>query len=276
MKIAISSDEHLDINRQDVTELVPRQAEFLQAAGVDYYLMTGDLFNDFTRSLAYVERLQRELAPRTQVYFVAGNHDMLAGVTYEELEQPELIGPNYLHRRVIHLPGTRVSLVGNNGWYDYSLADSLATARTPAEFARWKSAYWIDRRIKMPLSDQERMATVLTQTQADLARARVGGDQLLFLTHFVPRRDFIFDQLDHPRWQNVNGMLGSQKLGQLLADEQVERVAFGHLHTRHLPVTLAGTTYYHAPVGYGLRRLNEWREANFWQEWCRDLAVITL
>ncbi|WP_261806936.1 metallophosphoesterase [Lapidilactobacillus luobeiensis] len=274
MKLAISSDEHLDINRQDLMELIPRQAEFLQEAGVDHYLLTGDLFNDFEQTFAYVERLQRALGRSMRVYFVAGNHDMLRGVTYDQLEQPELLGPHYLHHRVIHLPGTKVSLVGNNGWYDYSLADSLATARTAADFQQWKNTYWIDRRIAMPLSDQERMARVLQQVELDLKIARERGDEILFITHFVPRRDFIFDQLDHPRWQNINGLLGSQALGQLLQQYQVERVAFGHLHTRQRPVTIAGTTYFHAPVGYGLRRLNEWRESNFLAEWQRDLSMI--
>ena len=47
MKIAISSDNHLDVNRQDPDEIVSLQANYLNKQNVEYYLFAGDMFNDF-------------------------------------------------------------------------------------------------------------------------------------------------------------------------------------------------------------------------------------
>lgn len=47
MKIAISSDNHLDVNRQNPDEIVYLQANYLNEQNVEYYLFAGDMFNDF-------------------------------------------------------------------------------------------------------------------------------------------------------------------------------------------------------------------------------------
>lgn len=39
MKIAISSDNHLDVNRQDPDEIVSLQANYLNEQNVEYYLL---------------------------------------------------------------------------------------------------------------------------------------------------------------------------------------------------------------------------------------------
>ncbi len=57
VKIAVSSDNHFDINKVDLTPTIQAQAAFLTDQSVDDYLIAGDLFNDFTKSAAYVKQL---------------------------------------------------------------------------------------------------------------------------------------------------------------------------------------------------------------------------
>lgn len=81
-RIAMTSDNHFDVNRIDSQEMLKQQAEYLVTQQIDYYLIAGDLFNDFQKSMKYVHDLQTELEDATKVLFIAGNHDMLAGVSF--------------------------------------------------------------------------------------------------------------------------------------------------------------------------------------------------
>ena len=105
MKIAISSDNHFDVNHVNLTEVIPQQAEYLIENNIAYYFITGDLFNDFSRSIDYCERLQSAGNDLCQVYFIAGNPDMLNGVSFDELENTAL-HPQYLHHRILELPNS--------------------------------------------------------------------------------------------------------------------------------------------------------------------------
>lgn len=103
MKIAISSDNHLDVNRQDPDEIVSLQANYLNKQNVEYYLFAGDMFNDFQKTKNYLEKLNTLITGKA--YFIAGNHDMLKNITFEELESNN-ISDFYLHNTYIDIPNT--------------------------------------------------------------------------------------------------------------------------------------------------------------------------
>ena len=112
VKIAVSSDNHFDINKVDLTPTIQAQAAFLTDQSVDDYLIAGDLFNDFTKSAAYVKQLSDQL-PTTKVYFIAGNHDMIRGVSYDQLEHGKW--PGYLNDQFVDIPETNYRIIGLNG-----------------------------------------------------------------------------------------------------------------------------------------------------------------
>lgn len=275
MKIAMSSDNHFDVNHVDLPEMIPRQAEYLIKNHISYYFMTGDLFNDFSKSIDYCEQLQAACAGLCHVYFIAGNHDMLNGVSYNELENTEL-HPQYLHHRILQIPNSPWCVVGNNGWYDYSLTSPELTHLSNSQLNNWKQHFWVDQRIDSPLSDQERMDRVLSQVDQDLKSSKKTGQQILFLTHFVPQQNYIFYQLDHSRWQIINAFLGSRRLTAILEKYHVQYAAFGHLHIRQSPQTINNITYLHKPLGYGLKRLFEWQQSDFFIEWYRTLITLKI
>ena len=73
----------------------------------------------------------------------------------------------------------------------------------------------------------------------------------------------------HGRW--LTALMGSAKLGDLLTN-RASAVVFGHEHFRDAPKLLGKTTYYHQPLGYGLKRLFEWQSTDWLTEW-RDTLV---
>ncbi|WP_137597882.1 metallophosphoesterase [Paucilactobacillus kaifaensis] len=269
IKVAMSSDNHFDINHIDIAEMMQQQAKFLEDNKIDYYLIAGDLFNDFQQSLNYVEQLDQLI--NGKVRFIAGNHDMLRNVSYEALESTRQT--NYLHDQSEDVKGTKWRLIGNNGWYDYSLSKQQATTQ---QFASWKNAYWVDQTIKQPVSDIERMKIVLHQVEAQLKRAQDDQKKVLFMTHFVPKKDFIIDSPDNRMWNMSNAMMGSYKMGELLEKYHVNHVLFGHLHIHPNPLRIGQTTYYNQAVGYRNNHTNEWLEDNFYDQWRRRLKIISL
>lgn len=279
VRIAISSDNHLDVNQVDPAAALTMQAAYLRDHGVQYYFYGGDLFNDFTRTRRYMAALRERLATTTRVYYIAGNHDLLQHAPAALVEGMD--DPGYLHDRYVDLPGTDWRVVGNNGWYDYSFStyrNDLAAVR------QWKRVYWLDSEIDQPGSDQERLTTVLDQVKSQLALSRQAGKLVLFLTHFAPRHELL---APHPAaihtarqerfYQMINAMMGSDRLGDLLEGAgNVAEVFYGHLHGHHPPLTRHGVTYLNQAVGVRNKRINEWQAADFAAQWQNRLRIIDL
>ncbi|MFB9768520.1 metallophosphoesterase [Lactiplantibacillus modestisalitolerans] len=273
VRLALSSDNHFDVNRVNVRDVMRAQAAYLAQRGVEWYLIAGDLFNDFQRSEQFVVDLQALLGPQTQVRWIAGNHDMVSGISFDELEKGQFAG--YLHNRFVDIPGTDWRIIGNNGWYDYQFATEIPNT-TPASFLQWKRAYWIDRAIQQPLSDPERAELVLTQVRSQLLAAQRAHKRVLLMTHFVPRADYLRWSTDNRFWNMANALMGTPRLGRLLEQFDVAHVLFGHLHAQPQVHQFNGTTYYDQAVGYGLKRINEWQAANFMDQWYQRTRLLDL
>lgn len=279
VRIAISSDNHLDVNQVDPAAALAMQAQYLQDHSVQYYFYAGDLFNDFTQTRQYMTDLQHRLADRVHVYYIAGNHDLLQHASYDQIEH--LSAPGYLHRHYVDLPGTNWRMIGNNVWYDYSFStyrdDSIAVRQ-------WKRVYWLDSEIEQPGDDQERMNNVLSQVTAQLAAAKDAGKRVLFLTHFAPRHELLAPRpagVNTPRrerfYQMITAMMGSDRLGDLLESTGNVKYAFyGHLHGIHPPLEHNGVTYLNQAVGVRNKRINEWQQDDFTAQWQSSLRILDL
>ena len=266
VKIAVTSDNHLDLNKVALDDTIKQQADFLKAHSVDIYLIAGDLFNDFQKSANYVKQLSAAVDP-VRVFFIAGNHDMIKGVSYEELEKGRW--PGYLNNQFFDIQNTDYRIIGINGWYDYTFAAN--ENKTETEFHRWKMAYWIDGLISQPMSDPAREQVVLSELTKQLRNAQLAGKKVILMTHFVPNQFFIHYTTDFRFWNMANAMMGSLNFQHLIDDYQVEIVIFGHIHKRLQPIKIRATTYYNAAVGYHNRRHNEWQTDTFLSEWEKQL-----
>lgn len=276
MKIAVSSDNHLDVNRVSVDAALALQTDWLVQQSIDYYLFAGDLFNDYLKTRDYFARLQARV-PRTHIYYILGNHDLLNHVTADQAEHAA--DPRYLHNRAVDLPGSDWRLIGNNGWYDYSFSSYYQQS---AAVEAWKKVYWLDSSIDQPETDQARMNRVLQQTTVLLDQAQRDHKQVLFLTHFVPCRHLLAPKPAEIKtarmerfYQMINAMLGSDRLGRLLESyPNVKAVFYGHVHGVHPPLTRAGLTYFNQAVGVHKKRHDEWQAATFAGQWEQTVRVV--
>jgi putative phosphoesterase len=269
VKIAVSSDNHFDLNKVPLTETISQQTAYLKDQQIDYYLIAGDLFNDFQKSADYVQRLSSQVNS-THVFFIAGNHDMIRGISYEELENGRW--PGYLNNQFVDIPNTDYRILGLNGWYDYTFA--VNEDKTEDEFHRWKMAYWIDGLISQPMSDPDRERIVINQLRKQLQNAESAHKKVILMTHFVPNQHFIHYTDDFRFWNMANAMMGSIQFQNVINEFQVEKVIFGHIHQRLDPIKIGETTYYNAAVGYHNRRHNEWQTDDFISEWENQLKMF--
>lgn len=271
IRIAASSDNHLDLNKVPTDGIIHQQAQYLTENKIDYYLVAGDLFNDFHETVSYIQQLSGQLSI-TQVLFIAGNHDMIRNVTYDQLENG--YWPGYLNNHYFDIPETNYRIIGLNGWYDYSFAKN--TGKTEVQFHQWKMAYWIDSLIKQPMSDPQREGIVIDKLKEQLEMAQKAQKKVILMTHFVPNQLFIRYTGDNRFWNMANAMLGSVKVGQLIDEYAVPIVIFGHIHDHMNPRKIGNTWYYNGAVGYHNHHHNEWQTNTFYSEWLKQLKTIQL
>ncbi|QLL69394.1 phosphoesterase [Lactobacillus sp. 3B(2020)] len=278
MRIAISSDNHLDVNQIDPHWAVNQQADWLVSHRIDQYYHLGDLFNNFQRTQAYVHELQQRVGGLIKIRYLAGNHDLISGIREESLEK--LADPLYFHNSYFDVPQTDWRLIGINGWYDYTFSPYQVDR---VKVAHWKRVYWIDGGIPQRETDQARLARQINDLDEQLQAASQDKKKVILLTHFVPTVELVPpmpSQFNRARqiefWNMLWAMLGSQRFGEKLATSAiVKRVVFGHLHGQPPVLKVGGVNYYNAAVGVK-RRYREWQMPTFMAQWEKRLIVWEL
>lgn len=257
MRLGFTSDLHVDHH----PELGARIAARAREQALDALLIAGDV----SPRLESLEEALRALADAAPcVAFVAGNHDLwCADARARYLEEIPAVcaraGVRCLHEGPVELPGA--TLVGQTGWYDYSMRDPAHEEAIPLDAyrrGRWGRLEWTDTRfVRWPgLEDDLAITAWMAERLAgDLARAR-RDRPIVVVTHMLP-----FDELAPRRplpWGFVRGFLGAVSLGEAIiaaaaAGAPVARVVSGHTHFRRTAVVRAGGREIVAetsPIGY--------------------------
>jgi hypothetical protein len=257
-RLAFTSDLHVD-HHGDVVDHITRQA---MAEAVEVLLVAGDvtpLLDRARRVLAHF----RQYLPR--VVYVPGNHDLWTSAgspdsrtRYEET-LPELcaaVGVDYLPAGPIVLGD--VTLLGQTGWYDYSLRDpALDVPLAAYERGSLGQLSWSDKHfISWPdLDDRGLTALMATRLRADLDAAPRDRPAWV-VTHMLPFAELV---VRRPLpWGFIGGFLGASVLGEEIvkaaaAGLEVTQVVSGHTHFRRSVTIEAGGRSFPAetsPIGY--------------------------
>jgi hypothetical protein len=257
MRLGFTSDLHVDHH----PEVVDRVAARVQEARIELLIVAGDVS---PHDAALVETLSR-LCRVTRVAFVPGNHDLwtVEGGPDSRARYLEIIPELCARAEAVCLSEgpheiDGVTLVGQTGWYDYSLADP--TLCIPPEHyrrGRFGRLAWTDKqRIRWPgLDDQALCAWMTARLARDLEAVRPDAP-VVVVTHMLP---FVELAVRKPLpWGFVGGFLGAVSLGQAIvasraAGARIERVIAGHTHfARRAEVQAAGHRLIAetSPIGY--------------------------
>jgi hypothetical protein len=151
-----------------------------------------------------------------------------------------------------------VTLIGQTGWYDYSLADpSLGIAHESYRSGRLGRLFWTDKRmIRWPDADDEALTAWMGERLAAALAAAPRDRPAVVVTHMLP---FVELATSRPLpWGFVRGFLGSALLGRAIAAAAedglaVAQVIAGHTHfARRAVVELGGRPVpaETSPIGY--------------------------
>jgi hypothetical protein len=259
LRLAFTSDLHSDHH----PELIGLIAERI-AGAADAIIVAGDVSPNLARLAEVLTRL-REVVPI--VVYVPGNHDLWCAAGTPDSRSrylavfPELCaaaGAVYLPSGPVVLDG--VTLVGQTGWYDYSLRDPALDATVPLEaYARGTlgAIAWMDKQfVAWPGCDDRALTRFMVERLARDLAAAPRDAPVWVVTHMLP-----FVELVARRplpWGFVNGFLGATALGaEILAAAAdglpVVRAISGHTHFRRTASLQAGARVIEAetsPIGY--------------------------
>jgi hypothetical protein len=265
VRLAFTSDLHVEQN-PEVAALVAAAA---RRHGADVLVIAGDLAGGPGARAPALAALAGG-APR--VVFVPGNHDLWARrggdsrALYLDAIPAECAraGVTYLPAGPVDCGG--VTLVGQTGWYDYSLADPALPVPVAAyENGVYGKLAWSDHHfVKWPglarpdghVDDRALAAWMIERLAADLAAAPRDRPAVV-VTHMLP-----WGALAARRplpWGFVRGFLGAAGLGEAIvgaarAGLPVAATICGHTHfARRVRVTAPGGRAFVAavsPVGY--------------------------
>ena len=274
MRLCFASDLHVEHHPQ-VAGLVAARARRL---GAEVLVIAGDVGG---RSSVIGPALVTLAEGAPVVAFVPGNHDLWCSES-DRADDAPLVDSRERYLRTLpeqcaragvrYLPdgpiaACGITLLGQTGWYDYSLRDPALAAAVPLSayragrfgrlawsdryFVRWPGCTGEDGRV----DDAALTAWMAARLRADLAL--VPRDRpAVVVTHMLP-----FDGLAARRplpWGFVRGFLGARALGDAIVEAaagglNVALAISGHTHFARRTAVRAGTRLVHAvtsPIGY--------------------------
>lgn len=267
MKLLIMSDLHLDKNSMySGRNLLPELIDKVKSKAPDLILIAGDISNFASDSLKIIRFIENQVG--VKVLFVPGNHDVWVDINESSTDAYNLFkeDSSSLIGRPYHL-NDDYAVVGDMGWYDYSLAPITIPTYT---MKSRKKSLWMDAKyVRFGESDEDIYQRIHQSLQAQLEK--VQNKKVIFMNHFVPYQDFVKNKPNDAEWNLCNGFMGSSNLGDLLDSfPNVEYVIFGHTHQRIDPLIFRGKNIICRPLGYK----GEWKTDDFGIELENSFTIL--
>lgn len=282
MRLAVTSDIHIDKNGTDTLQALARRVDELQ---VDVLVLAGDVA---TRPTVLLQTFLALRAAAPRVVYVAGNHDVWSAPEAQAAGQhawwrldqllPALCaeaGVDCLDAGAVVIG--EVGFVGTLGWYDLSMRDRALDAPEEAYTrGEFHGLRWMDH-VYAHFPD-EGGRPLRCEAVADRLRARLAAQlasctarRIVGVTHMVPF-DAQLTRKDHPGWRFCQAFIGHRGLGEVLtADPRVELAVAGHTH-HGSDLRVGGLRALVSPLGYRA----EWLGRPMEEAVARAVTAVTL
>ena len=275
MRVAYTSDLHTDITLNN-ERLIPYIAKRVYQMNPDVFVIAGDISNSIDRldyTLKQFEDLSclKVMIPGNHDVWIESNNSVRKGKDsfYKYREAiPQVCKHNeFLYPveepYIVH----NVAIVGNIGWYDYSLADArLANTHYFMDYARgtFDEGTWNDAKysvwLKAPssLNWKERQKTFNNSLLFEIMFNKLKDafkkipdniEKILIILHTAPFKDCIIPK-DKP--SPFDAYEGSTRIGEFIRSVSKGReisIICGHRHKK-LFLDMGNIKLYRSPVGY--------------------------
>lgn len=250
MKIAFISDIHLNISAEH--PVLETLSSIVRDSKADVLVIAGDIAENYHETISAVEYLNRSTC---RTYYVPGNHDLWR-VPGEELSNDDIYrvyaeDGNCLIDNSVPLDKDTI-LIGDVGWYDYSLALENFPLEELNAMKR-NGRVWQDSFRNTFTKDNFRKTEyMLNKLEAQLMKYRDVPNKIV-VTHMIPIKEFSVPA-EMKDWSYFNAFLGSLRFRDLFERYGAVLSVSGHVHYRKQVVH--GRTAYFCPcLGYS----REWR-----------------
>lgn len=244
MRIAYISDIHLDVSiHYPVLETL---GEVVREQGADLLVIAGDISEDYRRTISAVEYLN-SIVP---TYYVPGNHDLWipkdTALSNEDIYRIYSEDEHCLVNKPLLLSDDTV-IIGDIGWYDYSLAlEDFPLSELEAMKRNGRT--WQDKLRNRFTDDNVRKCQyMLNKLEAQLIRYQSVPNRIV-VTHMIPVKEFSVPA-SVKDWSYFNAFLGSLRMRDLFEHYGVTLSVSGHVHYRSR-VMHGATTYICPCLGY--------------------------
>lgn len=245
MRCGFISDIHIDINKE--YPVLENLVAISKEKKCDILIVAGDIAEDYRKTIAAMDLLNESIPS----WFVPGNHDLwvpegsslTSKEIYDILSEDEhcLIG----HPLVLEEADTLI--VGDTGWYDYSLAGNHPLHLF--EGMKFNGRVWQDSiRNRSFTSDNRATCEWMLSKLGFQLSGRWNYSNRIAVTHMIPIKEFRVPA-DWKDWSFFNAFLGSSEFGELFEREGVTLSVSGHVHFRK-QFEHGGTTYICPCLGY--------------------------
>lgn len=228
MKIGCISDIHVDINQN--YKVVEDLAAVIKEKELDYLIIAGDIYNDYTVCMEVIERIKK--LSGIEVYFVPGNHDLRYGEKKDnntfEIYNRYVENPSCLCGKSKQISEDWV-IIGDIGWYDYSFGSSKYEKKDFEKMRAFDRTWEDSIYVHWGKSNEEMTEFFVENLQEQFELNK--DKKKIAVMHMVPRREFSVTEKNE-LWEYFNAFLGSRKYAELFERYKTEYVVLGHVHYR--------------------------------------------
>lgn len=241
-KIGVISDIHVDENGFE--EVLHTLSSVVNKRKYDLFLVAGDVSSDSATSIEFMNQLQEKV--NTELCWVAGNHDYWQNTTTKPMKKIR----TEFKKHPTHLQGYKIIdeywvIVGDTGWYDYSLGSSKFNLKQ-FEKRKYLKRTWQDSiRIDKDMTDIEFHDSQIKAMKNSMKKLQ--DYNIIFMSHMINHPGFKVSK-NLKMWDYFNAFLGSDSLFQLTLQDNIKHSISGHVHYRR-QIIERGKHYYCACLG---------------------------
>lgn len=259
-RLAFVSDLHIDHSQAwTYSDYLRACQDLIAREAIDYFIIGGDISNDWQVTLRFVEDLQAQSS--AGVYFIPGNHD------YWQRQAPQkdswaIHRIFQAHPQCLMGKPLQVSdnwrIIGHPAWYNHAVHDPRFSPQQ-LERGRFKLATWQDKKFTdWGMTDRELSQLFSQEILSDFQETPSAN--YILVTHILTISDFTV-AMPHPAFDFFNAFLATDDLYSLYQDFHIPYSIMGHVHIRY-QLSKAGTHFIANSLGYP----KEWRTNQLDQE----------
>lgn len=270
MKVGFIADLHVDLNlRASTNKYQYELLKLIESEKVDLLVIGGDISNHYSKSIAFVEELQKQAG--IPIYFIPGNHDFWEKKgpkntrkiyqIYKEHPQSLVESPLIL--------SDEYTLVGHPAWYNHAVYDRETFHPEKIEKGQYRGGFWQDKlKMDWEATDQEVSKEFAQIIRADLDS--VTTDKIILQTHMVTIPEFTMP-MPHRIFDFFNAYIATDDLKNIHKDYPITHNFMGHIHFR-ATIEKEQTKFITNSLGYR----KEWRSKDLRQELKESLVTIDI